>query len=626
MALRWKLLLWIGMPVMLIYLMVLGLEYRHLRSAALEHVSARCTLALARQADSINTQLQLTSRSIEATADVLARTNADEAALRTSAEQLLTAAALVTEVEIARDGSQPARIRLARDGTGVRAVPLDRTPPFAAGWTTTRKTDGPRLPHYATKAVHDNITITVRATLAPRGLAASLSEVLAGQGQPSLVDADARYVWHPDAKLLASDTSMLEHAVQSGHAELVSPLQTSLTQARTAGPVVAKLPATFTQRASTWFFYAPLPAAGWTAVAMVPEQAVLGPVYAHVQRTALIMLAGVALVLTAVWLTSRRLTQPLSELARQSKLLMPEANSLPTASSTARDASRLTLSLDMISNNVREAKMRIASETARRETAEGELRVARRMQESLLPQPLAADTLRPFGLSLHAVNLPAAEVAGDFFDHFIDARGRLVVSIADVSGKGASAAMLMAVTRTALRGAADGAEGPADIVRSINRFLLENTHDTVSFVTMIVLLIHRDGTMAYSNAGHPPAVCLCDQRAPLDIAPGTGTVVGIVPEDEAPAGQASLTLPADWTRLVFVTDGVLEAAHANARQATAQPRDMFGLARLHTLLASHSRTPASEICDAIVRAVQTFEGANRGDDVTVLVIARESTP
>ncbi|MFY7895800.1 MAG: hypothetical protein ACOVP8_06185, partial [Phycisphaerales bacterium] len=340
----------------------------------------------------------------------------DEAALRTSAEQLLTAAALVTEVEIARDGSQPARIRLARDGTGVRAVPLDRTPPFAAGWTTTRKTDGPRLPHYATKAVHDNITITVRATLAPRGLAASLSEVLAGQGQPSLVDADARYLWHADAKLLASDTSMLEHAVQSGHAELVSPLQTSLTQARTAGPVSAKLPANFTRREPTLFVYAPLPAAGWTAVAMVPEQAVLGPVYAHVQRTALIMLAGVALVLTAVWLTSRRLTQPLSELARQSKLLMPEANSLPTASSTARDASRLTLSLDMISNNVREAKMRIASETARRETAEGELRVARRMQESLLPQPLAADTLRPFGLSLHAVNLPAAEVAGDFFD------------------------------------------------------------------------------------------------------------------------------------------------------------------------------------------------------------------
>jgi sigma-B regulation protein RsbU (phosphoserine phosphatase) len=248
------------------------------------------------------------------------------------------------------------------------------------------------------------------------------------------------------------------------------------------------------------------------------------------------------------------------------------------------------------------------------------------MQESLLPQPLAVDTLRPFGLSLHAVNLPAAEVAGDFFDHFIDARGRLVVCIADVSGKGASAAMLMAVTRTALRGAADGADGPADIVRSINRFLLENTHDTVSFVTMIVLFIHRDGTMAYSNAGHPPAICLCDQRAPLDIAPGTGTVVGIVPEDEAPAGQALLTLPADWTRLVFVTDGVLEAAQASARHATAQPREMFGLARLHTLLASHSRAPASEICDAIVRAVQTFEGANRGDDVTVLVIARESTP
>lgn len=627
MALRWKLLLWIGMPVMLIYLLVLWLEYRHLRAATLDHVTARCTASLARTAAEVDGDLRLTEVLAAAQADALTLGIADEATLRAAAERLLASLPLVGDIELTSEGPQPSRVRFARDGNGVRAVALERAPVFTAGWTTMPRADAPAQPLLSVRAQQGTTVVTIRAVLMSRAIGAAISQPIFADSRAVLVDRDGRYLWHTDPALLSSGTSVLEHAVQTGRPELVALLKPVIeaTSGRERGFI--RLPSNFAAAQPTLLVHAPLTTADWQLITLVSESDILAPVHAHVRRTAGIMLAGLALVLAAVWLTSRRLTQPLSELARQSKLLIPSDGTQPSPPTTSRDASRLTLSLDMISNNVREAKMRIASETARRESAEGELRVARRMQESLLPQPLAADTLRPFGISLHAVNLPAAEVAGDFFDHFIDARGRLVICIADVSGKGASAAMLMAVTRTALRGAADGAEGPADIVRSINRFLLENTHDTVSFVTMIVLLIHRDGTMVYSNAGHPPAVCVCAQRVPLDIAPGTGTVVGIVPDDEAPAGQAELSLPADWTRLVFVTDGVLEAAQPAqtiTRHTLPQQREMFGLARLHTVLASCSHTPASEICDAIVRAVQTFEGANRGDDVTVMVIARDA--
>lgn len=625
MALRWKLLLWIGMPVMLIYLMVLWLEYRHLRAATLDHVTARCTVSLARTAAQVDGDLRLTEALAAAQADALTRGIADEATLRAAAERLLASLPLVGDIELTSEGPQPSRVRFARDGNGVRAVALERAPAFTAGWTTMPRADAPAQPLLSVRAQQGTTVVTIRAVLMSRALGAAISQPIFADSRALLVDRDGRYLWHTDPALLASGTSVLEHAVQSGRPELVALLKPVIQATADRERGFLRLPSSFAAAQPTLLVHAPLTTADWKLIMLVSESDILAPVHAHVSRTAGIMLAGLALVLAAVWLTSRRLTQPLSELARQSKLLIPSDGTQPSPPTASRDASRLTLSLDMISNNVREAKMRIASETARRESAEGELRVARRMQESLLPQPLAADTLRPFGISLHAVNLPAAEVAGDFFDHFIDARGRLVICIADVSGKGASAAMLMAVTRTALRGAADGAEGPADIVRSINRFLLENTHDTVSFVTMIVLLIDRDAGLVYANAGHPPAICLREDHAPLDVAPGTGTVVGIVPDDEAPISQARLNLPTDWTRLVFFTDGVLEATQFDASRtlARAQQREMFGLARLHDLIATQSRASAPELCQSIVKAVQVFEGPNRGDDVTVLVIARD---
>jgi sigma-B regulation protein RsbU (phosphoserine phosphatase) len=276
-----------------------------------------------------------------------------------------------------------------------------------------------------------------------------------------------------------------------------------------------------------------------------------------------------------------------------------------------------------MSTNLRSSLDRQITEAKARESAEGELRVAREMQESLLPRVPTADAFERYGVQLHAVNIPARAVAGDFYDHFIDARGRLVVCIADVSGKGARAAILMAVARTALRTAADAVEGPGELLGAVNQVLLNDTHTlNGSFVTMQVLCFGSDGRVTYANAGHPHVTALTAEGPPQSIAPTTGMIVGVLDDPSLNAATASLDLPADWTHLVLVTDGVLEAA----RPGEGGHRNMFDQAGLHSALTATDppspTLPADQVTAAVVDAVVAYEGEQRSDDLTVVTIKR----
>lgn len=629
MALRWKLLLWIGLPVLLIFLLVLGLQYRQLDAMSRAQAGERELNELMQRAASLDNDLRAIELSLTATAGVLARDavpstpDADaDAKLRVIATELLTANPILSGIEVAREGTQAARVRLLRDGSEIRPAALERASAYVRGWSAARVADAPRYAVFSIRSEQPGNVITIRADLASRALATALSAPLTGKAVPMLLDADGRYIWHEDGQLLAADATIFEQAAQAdrpGDAALARELLAGKAQVRAVqSSTLANEPALILN--------APVRSAGWTLLAVLPQRELSPANLASIRNTALLMLVGLVGVLIIIWFASRRVTRPLSELARQSELLLPGDPFEPAVAAAPRvDSSRVTLQLDMISRNVREAKDRIADETARREMAEGELRVARRMQESLLPTPLSPEALQPFRISLHAINVPAIEVAGDFFDHFTDSHGRLIICIADVSGKGASAAMLMAVARTALRGAVDAASGPADIIRTINRVLIDTTHDIASFVTMLVLVIERDGSMKYANAGHPPAICVRASAKAMEVAPATGTVVGIMLEEDVLATEAELDLPADWTHLVLVTDGVLEATQGGVdrEDARGQRRVMFGSQRLQHLVAAAPGASARVLSNMVVDAIKRFEGATRSDDVTVLVLARE---
>ncbi|MEL7238134.1 MAG: PP2C family protein-serine/threonine phosphatase, partial [Planctomycetota bacterium] len=285
--------------------------------------------------------------------------------------------------------------------------------------------------------------------------------------------------------------------------------------------------------------------------------------------------------------------------------------------SSPREVCTLDNALVGMTASLRDSLDRQVTEAKAREAAEGELRVARQMQESLLPAAMTNGQLDALGVCVFGMNVPARAVAGDFYDHFLDVRGRLVVCVADVSGKGARAALLAAVARTALRAAADAADGPGELVAAVNAALLRTTRDTRgSFITMFVAHVEPGGRITYANAGHPPAAVVTAAGQVAPVGPPTGLIVGVADAPELNAHTAALELPDDWRHLVIVTDGFTEAT------PPGEDLHMLGEAGLHATLGETTDLKSEAVAAALTAAVERHEGPERSDDLTILVLSR----
>ncbi len=236
---------------------------------------------------------------------------------------------------------------------------------------------------------------------------------------------------------------------------------------------------------------------------------------------------------------------------------------------------------------------------------EDELDVARRIQERLLPA--AAPRVR--GLDITGYYDPAREVGGDYYDHIaLDGR-RVLVVIADVSGKSVPAALIMAGFRAALVSQDLTTVDPVALAGRLNGFLNASL-DPGKFVTAFIAVIDGEsGRVAYVNAGHNPPVLLRTGGACEMLATG-GTILGISPESAYEPGETTMA-PGDL--LVLYTDGVTEA--------TSPSSELWGDERLIATLRACSGEPCGPLVRAIADAVRAFE-AERGptDDVTLIAV------
>ena len=252
----------------------------------------------------------------------------------------------------------------------------------------------------------------------------------------------------------------------------------------------------------------------------------------------------------------------------------------------------------------------LTKEVAARELVETELRVAREIQSSLLPR-----TFPPFPhreeFELHAVNKAARRVTGDFFDFFFMNDTTFMIVIADVSGKGIPAALMMAVTRTIIRNLAKTGESPAHVLKETNRLLIEGRTQTM-FVTIFAGCYYTDsGKFIYANAGHHPPVKLDREGNVSRFDNATGTIVGML--DEATYENHEMTLM-HGEYLILYTDGVPEA-----RSATGQ---FFGEERFMKLLSQAAGKSTIQLCDSIIEEVLSFQPGEINDDITLLALKR----
>lgn len=229
-----------------------------------------------------------------------------------------------------------------------------------------------------------------------------------------------------------------------------------------------------------------------------------------------------------------------------------------------------------------------------------ELELAREIQQSLLPRPTRAS------LPIHAVNVSARAVSGDFYDFFPLRDGRILFNLADVSGKGMNAALLMAKTSSLFHCLGKDVHDPSRLMELLNAELCESSVRGM-FVTMVAGLLHpATGRVDLVNAGHPPALWLQASGEIVEL-PATAPPLGVLPE--ATYEVASLLL--DSGMLFMFSDGLSESRPDGA--------EALGIDGVKRVLIGLRHTPPERRLEQIVDLVST-PGRPPRDDLTLLLI------
>jgi sigma-B regulation protein RsbU (phosphoserine phosphatase) len=245
---------------------------------------------------------------------------------------------------------------------------------------------------------------------------------------------------------------------------------------------------------------------------------------------------------------------------------------------------------------------------------EEELRIARDIQMSLLPRHAAPMP----GLGLAALCVPAREVGGDYYDFFVLGPRRLGLLVADVAGKGTSAALYMAELKGLMLSLSQIHESPRRLLIEVDRIIAANL-DSRSFITMTYAVVDLDRrTLIYARAGHTPLIHRAVASPPqARLAAPSGMVVGLQLDGlEHRFGELleEVTVPlVAGDVFLFYTDGLSEAMNAEG--------DLFGEERLRVLVEEHGGLNADGLRERIVRDVEAHVGsADPHDDMTLIVV------
>jgi serine phosphatase RsbU (regulator of sigma subunit)/pSer/pThr/pTyr-binding forkhead associated (FHA) protein len=251
---------------------------------------------------------------------------------------------------------------------------------------------------------------------------------------------------------------------------------------------------------------------------------------------------------------------------------------------------------------------RLREDAIKRHLLDEELKTAYVVQRQLLPE--APPTVP--GYTFAGINRPCRTVSGDYFDYVVRPDGTIYFVIADVSGKGVTAALLMAGLQSAFRIFAKHDPTPRELVEQLNQSLKENLPRS-KFITMFAgRLQPSTGIVEFTNAGHnPPLVCRRDEVTELS---NTDLLLGMFTKAEY-QNQTFTLAPGD--ALALFTDGLCEAEN--------EEHEEFGTERLASTLRTLHGQSASVIARSLEERVLRFSGGEAmADDVTLLVVAREA--
>jgi sigma-B regulation protein RsbU (phosphoserine phosphatase) len=249
----------------------------------------------------------------------------------------------------------------------------------------------------------------------------------------------------------------------------------------------------------------------------------------------------------------------------------------------------------------------LIEEQKKRQRLENEISIAREVQNQLFPQKLPVVP----GVEVEAICKAARSVSGDYYDFIQLSPTHLAIAVADISGKGISAALLMASLQAALRSqmlvAGSESMSTAELVSRLNKHLVRNTGDD-RFATFFIAVYHSaTRTLRYTNAGHLPSF-LISKDAALHLDKG-GMVLGV--DEDCCYEEGAVSVPSD-ALLVGYSDGLVEPENVYGEE--------FGVKRLQQAAVYVQASPPRVVAEALMNAAEEWAGTpEQADDMTVVV-------
>jgi serine phosphatase RsbU (regulator of sigma subunit) len=230
-------------------------------------------------------------------------------------------------------------------------------------------------------------------------------------------------------------------------------------------------------------------------------------------------------------------------------------------------------------------------------------------QASIIQQQLLPTSFPKGLLDVSADYKANLDVGGDYYDCFELSNGNIAMVVADVSGHGTAAAMMMSMFKIMLKSSPLNSTSPASMLKNINNTLVTEI-DSGKFITVFYAIWSKETReLKYTSAGHNPMPLMNKKTGEIELLKSSGLFIGIMPD--ITVEDKILKLDGEY-RLNLYTDGINEAMNHEKEQFTHK--------RIHELMRSYSNKSCKEFVDSLLKEVEVFrEGAELSDDATILV-------
>src|SRR6202162_5555749 len=254
----------------------------------------------------------------------------------------------------------------------------------------------------------------------------------------------------------------------------------------------------------------------------------------------------------------------------------------------------------------------IYSEANEKKRLDHDPEIARALQPLVLP----AESPNVSGFEINGMNIPARQVSGDYFDYIKVDEERLGVAIADVSGKGVPASLIMAICRSVLRSQAAQNPSPADVLQKVNRQLYPDIKEDM-FISMAYLILdHVHNGVTLARAGHDAPMLYTQKTQTLTPLKTPGMVVGIDSGDVFDRLTKDVAVPIEpGDCILLYTDGITEALDNEGNE--------FGLERMMEAFRTSANKGAQAIVSRLIDGLRNFVGSTpQNDDITLIAIRK----